>query len=315
MPLITLKSSHLSSDAVKNRLAESLTELTEQILRKNKALTVLRLDEIGSSSQYYIGGRIQNPNQPIFDLTITITQGTNTAAEKAQWIAGAWQLMGTVLGESAYPNYITVQEIDGHSWGYNGLTQASAQRHSNPQASANGNHASMSHPMTSDGQLKLAPEQYNSIYDRVFQMTGMEAVSLPAELEFVPYQPEVREGVSIHTLFSLANQTSQGPDAAILKYEPGAFVALHEHMGHEMVVVLSGDYIENGVTFKPGSLVLRSPGTFHTMASSTGCTILATRYIPVKQRPDIFNEFAARYATAEAFKSQSGQSAAAVPVA
>lgn len=146
--------------------------------------------------------------------------------------------------------------------------------------------------LMSNGQIKFDPFPYNSINDREFKFLGMENVSLPSELEFVPYQLDVRKGVEIHTIFSLVDQDPQGPDAAILKYEPGAFVALHEHIGYEMVLVLSGDYIENGVTFLPGSLILRSPGTFHTMASINGCTILATRYIKVKQRPDLWNEFA-----------------------
>ena len=146
--------------------------------------------------------------------------------------------------------------------------------------------------LMSNGQIKFDPFPYNSINDREFKFLGMENVSLPEDLEFVPYQPDVRKGVEIHTIFSLVDQDPQGPDAAILKYEPGAFVALHEHIGYEMVLVLTGDYIENGVTFLPGSLILRSPGTFHTMASINGCTILATRYIKVKQRPDLWNEFA-----------------------
>ncbi|GBF81930.1 cupin domain-containing protein [Aphanothece sacrum] len=165
--------------------------------------------------------------------------------------------------------------------GYNG------QSRSDDPSSRNGQ-------LMSNGQVKFDPFPYNSINDRVIKFEGMENVSLPDDLDFVPYQLDVRKGVGIHTIFSLVDQDPQGPDAAILKYEPGAFIALHEHMGHEMVLVLTGDYIENGVTFLPGSLILRSPGTFHTMASVNGCTILATRYIKVKQRPDLWNEFASQ---------------------
>jgi hypothetical protein len=163
--------------------------------------------------------------------------------------------------------------------GYNGKKQ------SDDPSSRNGQ-------LMSNRQIKYDPFPYNSINDRIIHFQGMENISLPDDLEFVPYQPEVRKGVDIHTIFSLVDQDPQGPDAAILRYEPGAFIALHEHIGYEMVLVLSGDYIENGVTFLPGSLILRSPGTFHTMASINGCTILATRYIKVKQRPDLWNEFA-----------------------
>jgi hypothetical protein len=146
--------------------------------------------------------------------------------------------------------------------------------------------------LMSNGQVKFDPFPYNSINDRVINILGMNGVYIPEDLEFVPYQPEVRKGVEIHTIFSLVDQDLLGPDAAILRYEAGAFVALHEHVGYELVIVLTGDYVENGVTFLPGALVLRSPGTFHTMASVNGCTIFATRYVKVKQRPDLWNEFA-----------------------
>lgn len=106
-------------------------------------------------------------------------------------------------------------------------------------------------------------------------------IPLPTELDFVPYQPGLREGVSIAVLFDESH--NYGPDLAFLKYEPGAYVPGHVHMGFELVVVIQGDYIENGRTFTPGSLVLRAPGTCHSMASKDGSVILASRYRPVKQ--------------------------------
>lgn len=166
------------------------------------------------------------------------------------------------------------------NWGYNGEHAGDGP---NPQKGV----------LMSNGQIKYDPFPYNSINDREFSFGGFGNITVPSDLEFVPYQPEVRKDIDIHVIFSTLAENEQGPDLAILRYGPGAFVALHEHMGHEMVLVLTGDYIENGVTYLPGSLVLRSPGTYHTMASRGGCQILATRYIKVKQRPDLWNEFAA----------------------
>lgn len=187
-----------------------------------------------------------------------------------------------------------MQEMDSQQWGYNGLTQSMSKTiMSEDRTMRKSTDKDPEHDqLMASGQVKLDPSLYNSIHDQVLKFVGMEHVSLPDYLDFVPYQLNVRKGVGIYTLFSQADQNPPGPDAAILKYEPGAFVAMHEHIGHEMVLVLTGDYIENGVTFLPGSLILRSPGTFHTMASTNGCTILATRYIPVEQRPDVWNEFA-----------------------
>lgn len=145
----------------------------------------------------------------------------------------------------------------------------------------------------SNGQIRYHPFPYNSINDREFKLGGFENITVPPELDFVPYQLEVRKDIDIHVIFSTLVENEQGPDLAILHYGPGAYVALHEHIGYEMVLVLTGDYIENGVTYLPGSLILRSPGTFHTMASRNGCQILASRYKKVKQRPDLWNEFVA----------------------
>ncbi|EOX4357307.1 cupin domain-containing protein [Vibrio cholerae] len=117
--------------------------------------------------------------------------------------------------------------------------------------------------------------------DVVLKLGVKEDIPLPTELKFVPYQPGLREKVSIAALFDESHDG--GPDLAFLKYEPGAYVPGHVHMGFELVLVIQGDYIENGQIFTPGSLVLRAPGTCHSMSSKGGCVILASRYRPVKQ--------------------------------
>lgn len=103
-------------------------------------------------------------------------------------------------------------------------------------------------------------------------------------LNFVPYLPGVREGVNIAVIFDETKEIQDGPDMAILRYEPGSKSPAHVHQGFESVLVLKGTYIENGVEFKPGSLVVRSPGTVHSLAakSDEGCLILASRYKPTQ---------------------------------
>lgn len=131
-------------------------------------------------------------------------------------------------------------------------------------------------------EFKVPPE----MKDIVLKLGVDHDIPLPTELEFVSYQPGLREGVSIAVLFD--ESQNNGPDLAFLKYEPGAYVPGHVHIGFELVVVIQGDYIENGQTFTPGSLVLRSPGTCHSMASREGCVILASRYQPVMQLSEGF---------------------------
>jgi redox-sensitive bicupin YhaK (pirin superfamily) len=107
-------------------------------------------------------------------------------------------------------------------------------------------------------------------------------VELP-NITFTEYQPGLRKNVLIHVLFDNTGDDPPGSDLAILRYLPGAFVPPHEHVGHEMVLVLQGEYVENDVLYRPGSLIVRAPGTKHEMRSDTGCTILAMRDSPVRQ--------------------------------
>lgn len=124
-------------------------------------------------------------------------------------------------------------------------------------------------------------EGIDYIADKVLKLTLGE-VTLP-DLEFDIYQPGLRENVLIYPLFDNTKIDPLGSDAALIQYKPGAFVPRHLHVGYEMVLVLQGEYVENDILYRPGSLIIRSPGSTHEMRSDIGCTILAVRDIPVKQ--------------------------------
>lgn len=117
--------------------------------------------------------------------------------------------------------------------------------------------------------------------DQVLQL-HVGDVRLP-DIEFLEYQPGLRQKVLIYSLFDNTKDDPPGSDAALIRYLPGAFTPRHLHMGYEMVLVLSGDYIENDITFAPGALIIRAPGTTHEMRSREGCVLLAMRDVPVKQ--------------------------------
>lgn len=120
-----------------------------------------------------------------------------------------------------------------------------------------------------------------SPFDKVLKL-GLGAVELP-DIAFQPYQPELRKDVLIHVLFDNKPGDPKGSDAALIRYLPGSVTPRHLHMGYEMVLVLQGEYVENDVTYLPGALIIRAPGTTHAMRSDPGCTILAMRDIPVQQ--------------------------------
>jgi hypothetical protein len=122
----------------------------------------------------------------------------------------------------------------------------------------------------------------SAILDKVLQLGIKADVDMP-DIQFQEYQPGLRKNVLIYPLFDNTKDDPQGSDAALIRYLPDAYTPPHLHIGYEMVLVLAGDYIENDVSYAPGALIVRAPGTTHEMRSKTGCTILAMRDIPVQQ--------------------------------
>lgn len=122
MPLLTL---HVNCDLGEAAvdIAQGLSELTARILRKDPAKIVLHVATDNPRGRWYVNGARVAAPQPIIDLSITVTKGTNSDIEKSEWIDATWQLLSAAIGPLAGPNYISVVEIDAKSWGYDGVTQ------------------------------------------------------------------------------------------------------------------------------------------------------------------------------------------------
>ena len=81
-----------------------------------------------------------------------------------------------------------------------------------------------------------------------------------------------RPGVRIHWLY---RSDETGPAAALLRYAPGATVPLHEHLGWEHIVILSGAQSDGTRLLAEGTLMISAPGTRHAIESGQGCVALA----------------------------------------
>jgi len=80
-----------------------------------------------------------------------------------------------------------------------------------------------------------------------------------------------RPGVTAHWLYQ---EPDGGARAVLLRYEPGARVAEHEHMGYEHLFVLEGDQYDEDGSYPAGSFVIHPPGTKHSPGSVGGCIAL-----------------------------------------
>jgi anti-sigma factor ChrR (cupin superfamily) len=89
----------------------------------------------------------------------------------------------------------------------------------------------------------------------------------------------LREGVQ---LASVAGDSNGGPHVAILRYQAGAHVPAHRHVGFEVIYVLEGSQRDERGTYGAGALVVNHPGDEHTVQSDGGCTVLIFWEKPVE---------------------------------
>jgi anti-sigma factor ChrR (cupin superfamily) len=85
--------------------------------------------------------------------------------------------------------------------------------------------------------------------------------------DWKPFRP----GVTAHWLYK---EGDDGASAVLLRYEPGARVAEHEHVGYEQMLVLEGEEFDEHGSYPAGSFVINPPGTRHSPGSKGGCTAL-----------------------------------------
>lgn len=123
MPVLQLKVSPPQRPEVYAQLAESLTCLSTRHLGKRAQVTAVLIEEL-------LAGRWRVDGRPLQSATalleISITAGTNTAAQKAAFIDAAFAELQRQIGQGRPlepASYVVVHELPATDWGYGGQTQ------------------------------------------------------------------------------------------------------------------------------------------------------------------------------------------------
>jgi len=124
MPTLLLKVSPPPTSERSHALARALTDITAQQLGKRREVTAVVIEHL-PPSQWWIGA--EAVAEPTAYLEISITEGTNTPAEKAAFIAAAFaelqQQLAAPDAALAPASYVVVRELPAQDWGYGGVTQ------------------------------------------------------------------------------------------------------------------------------------------------------------------------------------------------
>ena len=117
--------------------------------------------------------------------------------------------------------------------------------------------------------MAIDPSRVIKLND-LFQISGWQH-----RLPWKPFQ----KGVEIYRLY---DDGESGPLAALLRFQPGGRVPLHEHTGYEHIFVLSGSQVDENSRAETGMLIVNPPGSTHSVLSENGCIVLAIYEKPVK---------------------------------
>lgn len=118
MPYINIKLNVKKDEVLKEKIVELVLENTSNILGKKREVTSILVEFVDEDSWY-----IENRNEKTFYLDIKITKGTNSKDEKATYIKETYKALKDLLEDINPASYILIDEIDGDSWGFEGLSQ------------------------------------------------------------------------------------------------------------------------------------------------------------------------------------------------
>ncbi|MCC2107167.1 MAG: tautomerase family protein [Hyphomicrobiales bacterium] len=123
MPILKVLIGAPRSRETTEAVVNTLLDLTVDILKKKREVTSIAVDYIDPQDWYVAGHSLHAQGKSSFYFDIKITDETNTKAEKAEFIAKAFDALSRLLGEVHEESYIHVEDVRAAAYGYGGRTQ------------------------------------------------------------------------------------------------------------------------------------------------------------------------------------------------
>jgi len=123
MPYLHIQLSGEPDDTLAAQVATHATDLTANLLGKDPALTAVVIDFVPARRWFIAKAPLSASNERSYHWLVTITDETNTKAEKAAYLAAVHETMGKLLGGVADHSYVQVADVRAAAYGYGGVTQ------------------------------------------------------------------------------------------------------------------------------------------------------------------------------------------------
>jgi 4-oxalocrotonate tautomerase len=123
MPFIQVKLSGERDTALAARIAQRITALTHERLRKNPADTAVAIEFVAPELWFIANTPLAAQAVRTFYVNVSVTDETNTKDEKAAFIAAVYTAMGELLGGAHEKSYVLIVDVSGSAYGFGGITQ------------------------------------------------------------------------------------------------------------------------------------------------------------------------------------------------
>ena len=123
MPIITVQLGAKPDPQLTRSVAEKLTALTSKLLRKDPSVTSIAVQYI-DRGEWFIGGEpVQRRFGNTFFVDTRISDGTNTKAEKAEYIRAVFEALSEIVGDVEPASYVHADDLRADGFGFAGVTQ------------------------------------------------------------------------------------------------------------------------------------------------------------------------------------------------
>jgi 4-oxalocrotonate tautomerase len=129
MPGITLKLSGEPDAALARGLAAELTALTCDVLEKRPQQTMVMVQFVPRELWFIDNRSLADHRRNSFRLEVTITDETNTKAQKARYQREAYALLSRVIDDLHPHSNVHIIDCRASAYGYGGVTQEYRHQH------------------------------------------------------------------------------------------------------------------------------------------------------------------------------------------
>jgi 4-oxalocrotonate tautomerase len=123
VPIIQLSVTGQPDPVLSERLANQVTSLTQQHLRKDPTITAVAVTYVDPRHWFAGGVSLAQQGLTTYWLDIKVVDGTNTKVELAAYLNALFDALGDSLGTLHHESYALVHEVPASAYGFGGKTQ------------------------------------------------------------------------------------------------------------------------------------------------------------------------------------------------